>query len=504
MSAAGLGHLLRERATVAGDRPLLRFEGVTTTVAEVEERTNRLANVLRARGVGRGDRVAVMLPNGAGFPVAWLAVGKLGAVAVPLNVGYRSDDLAHVIGDSGAVLALAGTAEAALALLGTPVGQVGLLDPADAGPARRTVPGAFDAGAESAAASPSFELPPVGPDDLVNLQYTSGTTGFPKGCMLTHGYWLRLAELAAGLVRVGPGDVDLTTQPFSYMDPQWNTVLCLMAGIPLVILPRFSASTFWRSVREEGVTFFYLLGTMPVYLLRQPEDPRDRDHRVRLVLCSGIVAELHAAFERRWGAPWREAYGMTETGVDLAVPIDDDTCVGSGAIGVPVPGKHVELVDGEIVVSGSPMMLGYWNNPEATAERIRDGRLYTGDLGHRDERGHLHLVGRRKDMIRRGGENIAAAEVEAALTRHPAVRAAAVVAVPDELRGEEVKAFVQVGAAVPPEELIAFVRERLAGFKVPRFVEYVEEFPMTPSERIAKYLLPTGRDNEYDARQEAV
>ncbi|MEV8632081.1 AMP-binding protein [Streptosporangium sp. NPDC051023] len=504
MSAASLGHLLRERATTAGERPLFRFGGVTTTVAEMEERTNRLANVLRAHGVGRGDRVAVMLPNGVGFPVAWLAVGKLGAVTVPVNIGYRSDDLAHVIGNSGAVLALAGTAEAAQALLGTGVGQVGLLDPADAGPARQTVPGAFDAGAESAAARCSFELPEIGQDDLVNLQYTSGTTGFPKGCMLTHGYWLRLAEVAAGLVGVRETDVDLTAQPFSYMDPQWNTVLCLMAGIPLVILPRFSASTFWGSAREEGVTFFYLLGTMPVYLFRQPEDPRDRAHRVRLVLCSGIVPDLHAAFERRWGAPWREAYGMTETGVDLAVPADDDACVGSGAAGVPVPGKRVEIVDGEIVVEGSPMMLGYWNDPEATAERIRDGRLYTGDLGHRDERGYFHLVGRRKDMIRRGGENVAAAEVEAVLARHPAVRAAAVVAVPDELRGEEVKAFVQVAVAVPPQELVAFVRQRLAGFKVPRFVEYVEEFPMTPSERIAKHLLPSGRDNEYDAMEETV
>ncbi|MEV4091654.1 AMP-binding protein [Streptosporangium saharense] len=504
MSAASLGHLLRQRAATAGDRPLFRFAGVTTTVAQVEERTNRLAAVLRAHGIRRGDRVAVMLPNGVGFPVAWLAVAKLGAVTVPVNAAYRSDDLAHVIGDSGAVLALAGTAQAARELLATPVGKVGLLDPADAGPFGQPVPGVFDAGAEAGAASPYLDLPEVGQDDLVNLQYTSGTTGFPKGCMLTHGYWLRLAELAAGIFGVGEDDVDLTTQPFSYMDPQWNTVMCLMTGIPLVILPRFSASTFWRSAREEGATFFYLLGTMPVYLYRQPEDPLDRDHRVRLVLCSGIVADLHAAFERRWGAPWREAYGMTETGVDLAVPAGDDACVGSGAAGVPVPGKQVEIVDGEIVVTGSPMMLGYWNDPGATAERIRDGRLHTGDLGRRDERGYIHLVGRRKDMIRRGGENVAAAEVEAVLTRHPAVRAVAVVAVPDELRGEEVKAFVQVAVPVTPGELVEFVRGRLAGFKVPRFVEYVEEFPMTPSERIAKHLLPSGRDNEYDALGEAV
>ncbi|MEV0585548.1 AMP-binding protein [Nonomuraea sp. NPDC050310] len=499
MSFRSLGDLLRRRAAAAGDLPLFVFEGVTTTVAEVDRRTDRLAALLRERGVAPGDRVAVMMPNGIGFPVAWLALAKLGAVMVPVNIAYRRADLAHVINDSGASLALAGNAEAAEALIETGI-EVGLLDHADAGRARCQVRGVFDASATSQdpAAEP-FEMADVGPDDLVNLQYTSGTTGFPKGCMLTHGYWLRLAELAAAVAGTREGDVDLTAQPFSYMDPQWNTVLCLMTGIPLVILPRFSATTFWRSVREHRVTFFYLLGTMPVYLLKQPEDPLDRTHDVRLVLCSGIDPGLHAVLEERWGAPWREAYGSTETGVDLAVPREDAGCVGSGSVGLPVRGKEVKIVDGELLVRGEPMMLGYWNAPEATAEKIRNRWLHTGDLAWQDERGHLHLAGRRKDMIRRSGENIAAAEVETVLARHPAVRAAAVVPIPDELRGEEVKAFVQVSRAVPPEELVAFVRERLAAFKVPRYIEFVAELPMTPSERVAKHLLPTGRRDEYDA-----
>ncbi|WP_242908065.1 AMP-binding protein [Actinomadura terrae] len=501
MTATSLGALLRRRAATAPERPLLRFGAVTLTVGQVAERAARLANVLRAHGVGRGDRVAVMMPNGAGFPVAWLAIASLGAVAVPVNIGYRSADLTHVIGDSGARTALAGGPDAAAALLQAGVEQVGVLDPADAGPAP-SIPGTFDAGTEMGRASAAFDPPELGPDDLVNIQYTSGTTGFPKGCVLTHGYWLRTAELVRDMIGVSETDVDLTAQPFSYMDPQWNTVLCLLTGIPLVILPRFSASTFWKSVREHGVTFFYVLGTMPVFLLRQPPDAADRDHAVRLVLCSGIVPQLHAAMEERWGVPWREAYGTTETGADLYVPVDDTASVGSGAVGVPVPGKEVRIVDGELAVRGEPMMRGYWNDPAATAERIRDGWLYTGDLARQDERGRFHLVGRRKDMIRRGGENVAAAEVEAVLVRHPAVRAAAVVAVPDALRGEEVKAFVQVSERTDPSELIAFVRERLAPFKVPRFLEYVAEFPMTPSERIAKHLLPTGRGAAHDMRKD--
>ncbi|MEV4398945.1 AMP-binding protein [Nonomuraea sp. NPDC049607] len=510
--AGGLGGLLRERAVAHGDRVLFRFAGVETTVAQVEDRTDRLAAVLAAHGVRRGDRVAVMLDNGVGFPVAWLAIARLGAVIVPLNPGYRSADLAHIVKDSGPVLALAGSAAAAQALLALDFGEVGLLDPADAGPAPDPVQaGAFDAGAEAAVAAGLRDLPDVGWDDLLNLQYTSGTTGFPKGCMLTHRYWLHLAELAADVAAVTPDDVDLTAQPFHYMDPQWNTVLCLLTGIPLVILPRFSASGFWPSVREHGATFFYVLGTMPLLLLKQPPDAGlDRSHRVRLVLCSGITPALHATIEERWGAPWREAYGSTEAGVVLAVRPEDTACVGTGAMGSPVPGKEAKVVRedgtdaadgevGEIVARGAPMLTGYWNRDEPL---LRDGWYPMGDLGYRDARGHYHLVGRLKDMIRRGSENIAAAEVEAVLTGHPAVRAAAVVPVPDELFGEEVKAFVQVAEPVEPRELVAYVRARLAAFKTPRYVEFVEAFPMTPSERVAKHLLPAGRGGAYDSREE--
>jgi crotonobetaine/carnitine-CoA ligase len=338
--------------------------------------------------------------------------------------------------------------------------------------------------------------------------------------MLTHEYWMLLGQRSWEFSRLSEGDVALTAQPFYYMDPQWNVAMCLHGGIPLVILPRFSASTFWRSVKESGATFFYLLGTMPLFLLKQRPDPTvEREHHVRFIACSGIIPQLHAEYESRWGAPWREAYGTTESGVDLVVPLEDASCVGSGAMGAPVTGKEARVIDaageevpdgdvGELVVRGKPMMLGYWNRPEATAEKIRDGWLHTGDLVVRDTRGYYHIVGRLKDMIRRGGENISAAEVEGVLAEHPAVRAAAVVPVPDELRGEEVKAFIQLQPDVgrdpiPPEEILRFIRERLAAFKVPRYVEYIDEFPRTPSERVEKHKLLALRADQrtgaYDA-----
>ena len=514
-----LGQLLRRQAHSLGEQPFLRFEGQELSFAQVERCTNRIAQFLSSKGISPGDRVAVMLPNGLDFPLAWLSIAKMGAVMVPINVQYKEHDLAYTLGDSGAVLALADHAlapalAAARATVSTLRGVVGFPPGTLAGSSHGPI-------ADQVQRFPQeFELPAVSPDALLNIQYTSGTTGEPKGCMLTHEYWTLMGQRSWEFSTLGAGDVALTAQPFYYMDPQWNVVMCLHGGIPLVILPRFSATTFWRSVKESGASFFYVLGTMPLYLLKQAPDPAvERGHRVKFVACSGIIPQLHAEYEARWGVPWREAYGTTESGVDLIVPVEDTASVGTGGMGRPIVGKEARVVDangvvvadgevGELVVRGKPMMVGYWNRPDATDEKIRDGWLHTGDLVVRDARGHYRIVGRLKDMIRRGGENISAAEVEGVLAEHPAVRAAAVVPVPDELRGEEVKAFIQLqpdaaSAPIQPEEILRFVRERLAAFKVPRYVEYIDEFPRTPSERVEKHRLLALRDDQrsgaYDA-----
>jgi crotonobetaine/carnitine-CoA ligase len=334
--------------------------------------------------------------------------------------------------------------------------------------------------------------------------------------MITHEYWLRLGEGAGRDAGVRDGDVNLIMTPWYYMDAGWNFLLCCVAGIPLVILPRFSASTFWRSVTDNGATFFYCLGTMPIVLLKQPENPAlERGHKVRAVLCSAIPPKLHATIEARFGCSWREAYSTTEIGpACLAVPLEDDLSVGSGAMGRPAAGCSARVVDstgrdvargevGELLMRGPGMMLGYWRNPEATASWLVDGWAHTGDLVFEDERGYFHIVGRLKEMIRRGGENIAAAEVEAVLCEHPGVRGAACVPVLDEIRGEEVKAFVtlQPGGtpeSVTPETLLAFCRSKLARFKVPRFVAYLDEFPLTPSQRVEKHRLDRTPAGAYD------
>ena len=496
-----LGSLVREAANRFGEKTILRFEGSSLSFTELEERTNQLSNVLEKLGVNAGDRVAVMLANGFEFPITWLAIAKLGGIMVPVNTQYQHDDLRFVLRDSGAWLLVTSPEFVMLAH------QVR--------PECETLESIVVFGASSAAielnhamkvASKELALPNVARDSLVNLQYTSGTTGFPKGCMLSHAYWLELGARTSEMLDCRDDDVNLTVQPFYYMDPQWNLVLCLLNGIPLVVAPKFSASKFWPTVHSEGVTFFYCLGTIPVFLLKQPENPSlERGHKLRFVSCSGIVPQFHALFESRFGVPWREGFGMTETGVDIAMPISNES-VGSGSIGKPVFGKEARIVRteesgletvlpdgevGELVVRGGVMMHGYWNRPEDTARALKGGWMHTGDLAYRDATGHYFLVGRLKDMIRRGSENIAAAEVEAVICEHEHVLMAAVVPEKDEARGEEVKAFVQrrSGANLEPSELLEFLRPKLAKFKLPRYIAFVDSFPLTPSEKIAKHKL---------------
>ncbi|OXY92500.1 AMP-dependent synthetase [Streptomyces diastatochromogenes] len=490
-----LTELLARRAQDSPEGEFLRFGEQPWSFAAIDEWTSRLAHrLIELDGIQPGDRVAIMLPNVVHWPVIWLAALKAGAVAVPINSSYQRGDLAFVLRDSGARVAFTDSERAGLIadVMATEDGLAGL----------RVVDVADDGSEPFPRRAPAV---PVEAGTLANLQYTSGTTGFPKACMLTHDYWVRLGWICAAATGLGTEDVLLTAQPFSYMDPQWNTALALTIGAPLVVLSRFSASTFMADVRQHRATFFYVLGSMPTLLFKQPPTPEDRDNAVRQVLCSGIPVSLHAQLEERWGAPWREIYGMTESGVDLFSPFADAGAVGSGSLGRPVPTKQVRVVNldgtevpagdpGELVISGKPMMSGYWNRPEDTARVLRDGWLHTGDVVVRRPDQGIQLVGRIKDMVRRGGENVASVEVEAALERDDVVVAAAVVAEPDETLGEEVKAFVQLAADVPrnratAEEIVERVGKELARFKVPRYVEFVADFPRTPSERISKAAL---------------
>jgi acyl-CoA synthetase (AMP-forming)/AMP-acid ligase II len=502
---ATIGALVADAAKRFPGREFLRCPDGSLTFAEAGELSSRLANVIVAHGVQPGQRVAIMMGNTTGWPLSWFAIVKAGAIAVPVNARYGTSDLAFVLADSGAVLVL------------TSQEQAGLVNAVAAGagtaPEVRILADLMAEAASARTAAPGVAQSPA---SIANFQYTSGTTGFPKACMLSHGYWLRTAWLTAIEAELTGSDVMLMAQAFSYMDPQWASVMCLMGGRPLVVLPRFSASGFWASARQHEATLTYVLGAMPALMYAQPPGAMDRASRMRLVLCSGIIPELHRKFEERWGVPWREIYGSTESGLDLAVPPGAAETVGTGAMGKPPPGKQVMIVDeaghplsdgdvGEIVISGEPMMSGYWNHPDSTEYAFRGGWYHSGDLGYRDAAGWIHHAGRLKDIIRRGGENISAAEVENVLALHPAVSAVAVVPIPDEIFGEVPKAFVQLSPGHEASRQTAIsladhARGRLARFKIPAFVEFVETFPMTPSARIRKrQLLERGGDQRTGA-----
>ena len=497
-----------------GERSALTFDETHERLSfnDVEAISNKIANALIAHGVTPGERVALMLRNRPAFPLSWLGIVKTGAMMVPLNVFYKTSDAGYLLEHAGVTRIIC---EQDL----LPVVR-------EASPrlhehhAIITVneKGCFEDFLDRGSTDP----PPVTvtPETLANLQYTSGTTGRPKGCMLSHGYFLRFGwRVAIAHEGLSESDVMLTAQPFYYVDPQWNCITSLLVGAELVVLDRFHPSTFWDRVREHNTTWFYCLGVMPKLLLKTPPQPNDKNHRVRRVTCSAIPALDHHEIEQRWGTPWYETFGMTETGLDIAMPVEDhDRLVGSGCIGRPFETREARIVaaddrpvprgePGELVLRGPGLMDGYFRDEEATAQTFRNGWMHTGDIARMDEDGLIYYVGRLKDMIRRSGENIAAAEVEEVVTQHQAVRLAACVPVPDDVRGEEVKAYIvlQPGhspESISPQVLSEFCSDRIAYFKVPRYWAFADDLPRTPSEKIIKSELvasqPDLRSGAYD------
>ncbi|MBN9256648.1 MULTISPECIES: class I adenylate-forming enzyme family protein [unclassified Mesorhizobium] len=497
-----IGALIDAAADEAGDRLLWNFfdSGETITYAEMRRRVNGLAAGLMSVGIRKGSHVGVMLPNIAAFPLTWLALGRIGAVMLPINPGYTPREIAHVMQVAEAEWVVTHASTRATLDQAHAEGLVSV-------PPERmiVVGGDVPEGARDwqALAEPAeaFTAPePVGHDDLLNIQFTSGTSGFPKGCMLSQRYWISAGKVNAfrdGRVyrRI------LASTPFFYMDPQWLLLMTMYQRGTLFVAARQSTSRFSLWLKEFDIEFCLL----PWILHGIAAQPHDADNKVVRANIYGCPRDLHQALEARFDLNAREAFGMTEVGPAMFAPIERSDKVGSGSCGVPCPFRQCRIVDeagnpvrpgtiGELQISGPGIMLGYYNNPEATAEVLRHGWFSTGDLFRQDEDGFYYIVGRKKDMIRRSAENIAAREVETVLAAAPGVAEVAVVGVPDALRGEEVKAYLKLKEGRGPDQalldgVIATAQAGLAAFKVPRFYAFVDDFPRTASLKISKPLL---------------
>jgi crotonobetaine/carnitine-CoA ligase len=501
-----VGALLGRHARDHGDLVYCRFGARDYAVREIEAAANRVANALMRRGVGAGDRVGVMLDHHPDHVIAFFALAKLGAVMVPLNVHLRGASLEHLLRDcdlAGLIVdgRLAETVQPLLTAI--PIPRVIWRAKPPAAPGE-------DLAALLAHPEAAARVHDAGPDAIAMILYTSGTTGLPKGVLLTDRM-VRIAACTAGRIAdARDGDVFLMWEPINHIGGVEVLVLAVQRAITLVLVERFSVSRFWADVRQHRVTHLHYLGGVLALLLKAEPGAEDRNHRVRVAWGGGCPVSVWAAFQDRFGIPIHECYGMTECASFATQNLSGKV----GSIGRPL--SHLELriangegralgpgMRGEIWVRGKlPGVItpGYWRNSEATAALLGGGWLKTGDIGWCDEDGDFYYCGRKKDSVRRRGENIAAFEVERVLNEHPAIAESAIIGVPDALADEDVKAFIRLrpGERLDPLALIKWCESRMAYFQIPRYLAFVESLPKTPSERIRKDALPRSTEDCWD------
>ena len=500
----------------------LVFYGREISFTELDEASDRFAAWLRGRGVGPGDRVALYLENCPQFAVAHFGALKVGAITVALNPMHKTHELGHELEDSGARVIVAADAGREVvegvrdrSALDTAV----LVSYRDYLPEEPTLPlppslleeaprrprGWEDFQTIVGSAATLRALEPRARHDTALIQYTSGTTGAPKGAELTHGNVTANCELIRAFFGIGPADVLLGVVPWFHitgMEVQLN--LMAYTGATLVALHRFDVETALRAIQRYRCTVTTLIATINVAILNHEATPSYDLTSLRL--CTSGGAPVPAEIARRWeattGHALVEGYGLTET--TAPTHSNPPHRPRYGTVGVPLPYTGVRIVSledgvtemasgesGEIAVRGPMVTKGYWGRPEATEEAIPDGWLRTGDIGRVDEEGYFTIEERKKDLIKASGYSVFPAEVEAIMYRHPAVAEVGVVGVPDPYRGEDVLAFVvrRTGATATERELVEWCRAEMAVYKAPRTVRFVPALPKTGSGKIVKRAL---------------
>lgn len=466
---------------------------------QLNEAANRCAAALVQLGVCPGDKVAIMLPNVPEFVIAYFGVLKTGGCVVPLNILFKASEIAYQLEDSDAVVLIVDEAllpEAQQALKRVEACHHLIVV------GKRALPGGECFADLLERAQPDFDTVQTRPDDSAVILYTAGAMGYPRGAELTHFNMFYNAALTADrLCKITPQDVSLAVLPLFHAFGQTCVMnATLYAGGTLTMLARFDTDRVLQVIQRDHVTLLLGVPTMYWYLQHYPGAEKYDWSSLRLC-CSGGAAlpvDLMRAFEKRYGLPIFEGYGLSETS-PVASFNPTDKPPRPGSIGQPIYGVQMRIVDendcalppgqvGEIVIRGHNVMKGYHKRPGLTAEAMRGGWFHTGDLGRKDEEDYFYIVGRKKDLIKRGGLNIYPREVEDVLLAHPAIAEVAVVGIPDEVMGEEIKAFVvlEPDEAVEAEELIEYARARMAAYKYPRYIEFCTELPKDAAGKVIK------------------
>jgi long-chain acyl-CoA synthetase len=484
-----LADLLTRAAERFGDRIALKLDDQEVNYAFLDEGASRIAGLLKAKGFEPGDRAGIMLPNVPYFAVVYYGILRAGGVVVPMNVLLKGREVGFYLEDPGAKVLFAWHGFGDAAREGAEKAGTELID---------VTPGEFEQlllGAESA---PENEA--RAGDDTAVILYTSGTTGTPKGAELTHDSLRTNCEVTAlTLVELGPEDVILGALPlFHSFGQTCGLNASVSGGACLSLIPRFDPAKALEIIQRDGVTVFEGVPTMYHAILGVPD--RDGYDVSSLRLCvsggSAMPVEVMRGFEKAFGCKVLEGYGLSETS-PVASFNHPDRERKPGSIGTPIEGVEMRVVDdqgneveqggvGEIAIRGHNVMKGYWNRPDATADVLGSGWFLTGDMATVDEDGYFFIVDRKKDMIIRGGYNVYPREIEEVLYEHPAVSEAAVVGVPDDAMGEEVGAAVVLKGEADAEDIRLFVKDRVAAYKYPRRIWFLDELPKGPTGKILK------------------
>lgn len=497
--------LVKSQAEKYKDKVFLYWKDTTVSYSQLDALSNKVANFLYDLGIRKGDKVSVYLPNMPEYVYLYLGIPKIGAVTGPVNALFKPREVKFVVGHSEAKAII--TIPKFMEIINQIKGELPNLKHIIiiGEPVEGTLN--YSELMEKASTNDPPEVRIDEKEDPAAILYTSGTTGFPKGVLQTHFNIRRNAEMIRDFMDAKEHYRFMLILPLFHVNAQIVTIMGpLVIGASCVLTPGFSAQTHWETVAKYKASTFSCVPTVLSVLLKMPHENLDLSS-LEFIICGAapLPVEVFRAFEDTFKCKVVEGYGLTEGTCASSVnplPTETEDRRKIGSIGLPLPGNEMKIVDsqgndlppnskGEIVVKGDNIMKEYFKNPEANAETLKDGWLYTGDIGHMDEDGFFYITDRKKDMIIRGGENIYPREIEEVIYSHPAVSLGTVIGVRDEIYGELPKAFIVLkeGESITEEEIIAYCKKHLANFKVPKYVEFRASLPQTPTGKIMKQPL---------------